>query len=204
GAAGLLAWLLREPLRAAAAWAFLVALTWVNAGVADWWGGAAFGARRFDALLPLLGLGLAATFAALTRLAARHPRALPAVLVTTVVGWNLLLARQYGSGAWDYSSPIAFEQMGHAAVSQVDRALGSPFSLPGSLWEWALHGRAVSEYESLFVQRPYARWAVRMGLDERLFLEDGWSAPESRDGVPSRSLTGESAGLVIPLHGARD
>jgi hypothetical protein len=183
---------------------FAVALVRLNAGVADWWGGAAFGARRFDALLPLMGIGLAATLAALTAFAARHPRSLATLLVGTGVGWNLLLARQYQSGAWDYSGPIAFEQMGHAAVSQVDRALGSPFSLPASLWEWLRSGRAPSEYESQFTQRPYARWTMRMGFDERLFLEDGWSAAQNEDGVPARRLLEDSAGFVVPLHGARN
>jgi hypothetical protein len=90
--------------------------------------------------------------------------------------------------------------MGHAAVSQIDRALGSPFSLPGALVERAASGRALADYESLFMQRPFSRWTIRMGLDDRLFLEDGWSAPARRGEASYRSLLGASAGLAVALH----
>lgn len=194
----------RAPWRGLAALACGLALVRLNAGVADWWGGAAFGARRFDALLPLLGLGLGATLVALARFSARHPRLLAGGCVGLLVGWNLLLARSYESGAWDYAGPVAFEQMGQAALGQVDRALGAPFSLPGALFEWARSGRVPADYEALYMQRPYSRWSVRMGLDERLFLEDGWSPLARLDGQPARQIAGEGAGLVLPLHRARE
>jgi hypothetical protein len=200
GAFGLVAWLRREPLRALAAWAFLIALTWLNAGVADWWGGAAFGARRFDAALPLLGLGLALALALGAEAVRRRPMLVPSGVLVGFILWNQLLARQYLSGAWDYSEPVAFEDMGRGAVSLVDRALGSPFSLPASLLEWLRSGRPPSEYESLYLERRYSRWSVRMGLDDRIFLEDGWSEPKQAFGASCRVLVGEGAGLVVPLH----
>jgi hypothetical protein len=203
GALGLVAWARREPLRSAAAWAFLLALTWLNAGVADWWGGAAFGARRFDAALPLLGLGLALALSLMAQGARRRPMAVASVVLAAFVLWNLLLARQYRSGVWDYSEPVAFEDMGRGAVSLVDRAIGSPFSLPASLLEWLRSGRSPSDYESLFMERRHSRWSVRMGLDDRIFLDDGWSEPREALGASCRVLLGESAGFVVPLHRAR-
>jgi hypothetical protein len=203
GALGLVAFVRREPWRAAAAWAFLVALTWLNAGVADWWGGAAFGARRFDAALPLLGLGMALALRRLADAVRRRPMAVAGALIGTFMLWNLLLARQYLSGAWDYSGPVPFEDMGRGAVSMVDRAIGPPFSLPGSLLEWLRSGRHPSDYESLFMERRHSRWSIRMGLDDRIFLEDGWSEPKQVLGAPCRALLGEGAGVVVPLHRAR-
>jgi hypothetical protein len=203
GAIGLLAWARREPLRAVAAGVFLLALTWLNAGVADWWGGAAFGARRFDAALPLMGLGLALALTAVAEASHRRPMLVASALLLGFVLWNQLLARQYLSGAWDYSEPVAFEDMGRGAVSLVDRAVGSPFSLPASLLEWLRSGRPPSDYESLYIERRYSRWSVRMGLDDRIFLEDGWSDPKQVIGTPCRILVGESAGLVVPLHRPR-
>lgn len=200
GLAGLLLDLRRRPAFAAGSLLLLVALARVNAGTADWWGGAAFGGRRFDAALPGLGIGLALAVAGLARVLARRPLAGVALFVAAGVGWNLLLARQYRSGAWDYSGPVAFEEMGHAAVSQIDRALGSPFALPGALVERVTSGRALADYESLFMQRPFSRWTIRMGLDDRLFLEDGWSAPARQADVGYRSLLGASAGLAVALH----
>jgi hypothetical protein len=199
-AAGLVGFVLAQPLRGLAALVFLGALVRVNAGVADWWGGAAFGGRRFDAALPLLGVGLTLAISALAGFARRHPLALPASLLAGIVGWNLLLAAQWRSGAWDYSEPVTFEEMGRGAVSLVDRTIGSPFSLPASLLAWLRGGPAPADYESLYMRRPHARWSVRMGLDDRIFLEDGWSEPRERDSVSFRSMDRESAGLVVPLH----
>jgi hypothetical protein len=205
GALGLFAWLWRGggPWRVVASVAFGLALTRANAGVADWWGGSAFGARRFDALLPLLGIGLALAIASLAQAARSRPLLPAAVLVVALIAWNLLVAQQYRSGAWDYAGPVAFEEMGRGAVSLVDRAVGSPFALPASLWTWLRGGPAPADYESLFMERRYARWAIRMGEDDRMFLEDGWSAPREDAGVSFRQIARGGAGLVVPLHEAR-
>lgn len=201
GGAGLLTWARRAPLRLLGAGAFFLALARVNAGVADWWGGAAFGGRRFDGLLPLFGLGLAFAVAWLAGLAARRPVAIAGAVVAAFVLWNTLLASHYASGAWDYASPVSFEEMGRAAAAGVDRRVGSPFSLPASFLEWWRTGRSPALWESLFMQRRHARWGVRMGLDERMFLEDGWSAPRDEAGATARRIVGGSAGLVVPVHG---
>ncbi|HEV8254962.1 MAG TPA: hypothetical protein VGQ78_09410 [Vicinamibacteria bacterium] len=203
GLGGLILFVVREPRHGLAAAAFLIALARVNAGVADWWGGSAFGGRRFDAALPLFGLGLALALRALARAARERPLAPVAALVALFVLWNLLLARQYRSGTWDYAGPVSFEEMGHGAVSQLDRFLGSPAALPASVLEWMRTGRRPADYESIFSERPYARWAVRMGLDDRMFLEDGWSAPSTLEGAPCRLIDGASAAVVVPLHGPR-
>jgi hypothetical protein len=205
GALGLVAWLWRGggPWRVIASVAFGLALTRANAGVADWWGGSAFGARRFDALLPLLGIGLALAIAGLARVARSRPLLPAAALVGALVAWNLLVAQQYRSGAWDYAGPVAFEDMGRGAVSAIDRSVGSPFSLPASLWEWLRGGPSPAGYESLYMERRHARWSIRMGLDDRIFLEDGWSEPRETEGATCRFIARGGAGFVVPLHEAR-
>jgi hypothetical protein len=133
----------------------------------------------------------------------RRPLLPGAALVALFVVWNLLLARQYRGGGWDYAGPVPFEDMGRGAVSLVDRALGSPFALPASLWEWLGGGPRPADYESLYMERRYARWSIRMGVDDRIFLEDGWSEPRELDGVACRLIARGAAGLVVPLHEAR-
>ena len=65
--AGLVPLLRRNPVIGWAAIGF-VGVTWyVNAAVADWWGGEAFGARRFISCYPVFVIGLAALFAGLRR-----------------------------------------------------------------------------------------------------------------------------------------
>jgi len=200
GAVGLLIWLRREPWRALAALVLFLGVTRVNAGVADWWGGSAFGGRRFDAALPLFGLGAALALSSAAVLVRRHPWVPAFAVVGAFTLWNLLLAGQYRSGAWDYAGPVAFEDMGHGAVSRLERTMGSPFSLPGSLWAWLRTGRPPTDYESLYMRRPHSRFLLWLGQDDRMFLEDGWSEPRLLAGASCRLLTQASAGLVVPLH----
>jgi hypothetical protein len=57
----------RSPVVGTAAIAFLLVSWYVNASVADWWAGEAFGARRFVSCFPVFVLGLAAIFDRLRR-----------------------------------------------------------------------------------------------------------------------------------------
>ena len=87
--AGLVPLTRRYPAIGTAAIGF-VAVTWyVNAAVADWWGGEAFGARRFISCYPIFALGLAALFAEL-----RRPIAVKAFAIGFTAS-TLLLLLQY-------------------------------------------------------------------------------------------------------------
>lgn len=66
--------------------------TYVNSIVSDWWGGEAFGARRFISLMPFFALGLAALIDGLPRRVSQT-----AILVALIVFalWNNLFILQY-------------------------------------------------------------------------------------------------------------
>jgi hypothetical protein len=88
--AGLVPLVRRAPLAGAAAVLFFVVSWYVNACVADWWAGEAFGARRFVSCFPVFVLGLAAL---LRRTGARTNAA--AALTTAFTAYSLLLLIQY-------------------------------------------------------------------------------------------------------------
>ncbi|MDQ1396839.1 MAG: hypothetical protein QOG64_2098, partial [Acidimicrobiaceae bacterium] len=71
--------------------AALAVMVLVNAGVLDWWAGAAFGGRRFDGLWPGLAIGLAIIFA-------KMPRVLAIALTAAAAGWNWLLLCAFTGG----------------------------------------------------------------------------------------------------------
>jgi hypothetical protein len=79
----------RRPLAVACGVIFVLSC-YVNASVADWWAGEAFGARRFVSCVPIFVIGAAALFA---RWRAQPGRLTLAVAM--VVGLNLLLLLQY-------------------------------------------------------------------------------------------------------------
>jgi hypothetical protein len=73
--------------------AVVVLLSWyVNASVADWWAGEAFGARRFLSLFPLFVLGLATWVHGASTAAARTRRV---AVLSVLAAANLLLLLQY-------------------------------------------------------------------------------------------------------------
>ena len=92
--AGLVAFARRHP-RDAWPLAFVVLAAWyVNAAVADWWAGEAFGARRFLSLFPLFVLGLA-TWIRPAGAEDDPPRwRLGAIAALVAVTWLLLLQYQ--------------------------------------------------------------------------------------------------------------
>ncbi len=65
----------------------LLAAWYVNAAVADWWGGEAFGARRFLSLFPLFVLGTATWIGS----PAVRPKRLAALAALLLLTWLLLL-----------------------------------------------------------------------------------------------------------------
>lgn len=76
----------------ASAIAIFIAETYVNSIVNDWWGGEAFGARRFISLMPFFALGLAALVDALQ---ARVSKTVIVAALGALMVWNLLFIFQY-------------------------------------------------------------------------------------------------------------
>jgi hypothetical protein len=93
GVAGLLALLRAQPRLAAVALAALLSQVLANGLVADWWGGAAFGARRFSGAAVFLALGVG--WLATLLWPARRRLALGAIALLIVL--NGLLMVQYSA-----------------------------------------------------------------------------------------------------------
>ncbi|MGB8644271.1 MAG: glycosyltransferase family 39 protein [Anaerolineae bacterium] len=92
GVLGLIPLYRRYKLLCAAVIVIFALETYLNSIVYDWWGGEAFGARRFIGLLPFLALGLAALVDVVRAHASRW--AVLALLAAFVV-WNNLFILQY-------------------------------------------------------------------------------------------------------------
>jgi hypothetical protein len=127
GVAGLVMLRRRDPRLLWVLGGFFVASTYVNASVADWWAGEAFGARRFMSCFPVFAVGLAA-------LAALEGWRFRVVVVVTALlaASNALLLLHY-----------ELFMMGHASVASYPdnwRTLWvERFTLPFRLLARALH-----------------------------------------------------------------
>ena len=186
--------------------AVFLASVWVNASVQDWWGGTAYGARRFDGTLPLLVLGLAAAIDAAAAWVARRPMVPVAVLVGSLVLWNLTAMGAAMAGAFGGSMPQSFAALAAEQARLLHRWFGYPFSYPANLLFAAREGVAPSRYDDLAFpmledpSRPYGR--IDLGERDESYVGDGWYGAESaRDGRSFR-WTAARGELLLPLHHA--
>jgi hypothetical protein len=211
---GFLPWLRRDVWTAAAALVAIAATLRTNASLVDWWGGSAFGGRRFDVVLPLFGIALAYVCAASRAWIERLPLAGAAFLLALLTGWNVFFAEAYFRGRLPMADAVPFSAAAHATIDGVDARFGNPFSLPAAIFRRWRDGTPLASFENRHLDRLYSTLVIRMDVDDRLFLEDGWSAPYAVSGTATergdsaagtyRRLRGVGASVILPLHAPRD
>lgn len=102
---------LKNRVLGASAVVIFLASSYVNSIVNDWWGGEAFGARRFIGLMPFFALGLAALVEVLR---ARVSQLAILVILGAFILWNNLFILQYNlwlHGIGHISSEPTFQEM---------------------------------------------------------------------------------------------
>jgi hypothetical protein len=164
---------------------------YVNAAVGMWWGGHAFGARRFASCALLFVLGLAA----LMEWARRRPLlTVSAALLLLVLG-NASIMLDVAQGEMPTSEGVTWEQM----MSGAYRRVGNPFSFP-AYWLFARrYGLDPWQLDQLG-RRMYNNLAIDVGGDnDARFLGSGWGSPEDDAGVSFRWATSTDAVVVAPL-----
>jgi hypothetical protein len=181
---------------ACGSFAVLLATTWINGGVAVWWGGAAFGARRFDLVIPLLAGGMAAAIAFAVRLVQHRPIIVPAAVLGILFLWNVGLMRFSRSGVFMGAAPL--EEVAQRQALLVRRIAEE--------WLERIGGpRARSLAYMIFVGRYFYVDIQFDGLvDVRAhdcpYLSGGWSESEQRRGWGSFRWAFEPRACVrIPL-----
>jgi len=190
-ALGIPLFLLRDFRFGALLTATFVVQIYVNAAVGMWWGGHAFGARRFASCALLFVLGLAA----LMQWAARRPLlTVSAALLLLVLG-NASIGLDIAQGELPTSEGVTWEQM----MSGAYRRVGNPFSFP-AYWLFARrYGLDPWQLDQLG-RRMYNNLAIDVGGDnDPRFLGSGWGSPEAEGGAAFRWAIAPDAIVVAPL-----
>jgi hypothetical protein len=202
-ALGLVVFAIRDRAFGRLALAVFALAVYVNASVEDWWGGAAYGARRFDGTVPLLVTGLAAAADGLCRVVAKRPLAAVTALLGALVLWNVTAMATAMSGRFGGSVPQSFTDLAVDQARTLSRWLGHPFSYPANLVYAAREGVAPFRYDDFAFPmlgdpgRPYGR--VDIGLRDEAYLGDGWyQADTLPDGTTAR-WSGATAEVLLPL-----
>jgi hypothetical protein len=182
-------------------------MVYFNACIQDWWGSAGFGGRRFDGIVPLAALGLAAFIDRGGAVVRRHATASLVAALTVLAVWNLGLIGASQEGALRIGEAVAFDRAWAEQGRVVHGWFGNPFTYPASLVYALRNGVSPGDYDLLSTNRfladplqPYGRLDV--GADgppgDDWLLGEGWHAPE-RDGAATFRWAASPASLRIPL-----
>jgi len=176
---------------------------YVNASVADWWGGSAYGGRRFDGTIPLLVLGLAAAIEGLQAWLARRPLTAVGALLALLVLWNVTAMAAAVEGTFGGSMPQPFADLAADQAKRLHRWFGHPLSYPASLGYALREGVAPFRYDALAFPmledptRPYGR--IDLGTRDEAYVTEGWYGPEALPDGTTLRWASASAELLIPL-----
>jgi hypothetical protein len=202
-AIGLAAFALARPAIGLPAIAVTLVMIYFNACIQDWWGSAGFGGRRFDGVIPIFCLGLAAFVDNAAMVVRRHATAAITAVLALVAIWNLALMGAAQAGAVRIGETLPFDRAWASQARIVHRWFGNPFTYPASLAFALRNGVSPGDYDLLSTNRfladplrPYG--SVDIGIEDDWLLGEGWHAPE-RDGAVTFRWAASPATMRIPL-----
>ncbi len=173
GIVGLVFALRRWTILAAAGLLALALTTYVNGCLEDWAGSDAFGARRFDVIVPFLAMGLAMVLDAMRA----RPLVAPALLMAIAVAWNVGLARLYKIGGFTDAVPV--EDAAQRQAGQLRRGLESiAEGLGGERGRSLAYKALVGRY---FYWNLNLSGTIDLAHSDALLVGD-WSRPQNRVG----------------------
>jgi len=192
----------RNPRGFGILWAPVLIMTYVNACSGDWWSGGAFSNRRFDSLLPVFALGLAAFLKAAATFVRRYPSSVMAALVLGGATWNLTWVRAIQTDEAKAGARLSFAARTMASAQALSHDVGFPTTWPAS-WIFAaryhtspaVFDLAAGKY--LFYKQNNLNGLAEIGEegDERLII-DGLSAPRQEGPILYRAFNSEARMIV--------
>ena len=178
-----------------------LAMVYVNAAVADWWGSDSFGQRRFAGLYPFFAWGLSAALASVR--SARWRRAFVVVVVVCVL-FNLGLAHGFRTGVVRRDWWVSVGDAVRCQVVAVQDA--TRWSLRRTAEGWpALAGLLYGVVDGHFMLDARGLVpTVNIGSDDRRYLGAGWGVSEHRPAGDFRWIIGTTGEVWLPLRHLRD
>lgn len=163
---------------------------YVNGANSTWFGGSAFGGRRFDGCLLLFVLG----FAALTDEIRKRPLLVLTPLVLAAALVNQFLIHDVTSGPLEMGQGVTFAEMFASVYSRV----GNPFAFPASVRFARRFDTSPAQYDRASKQW-FTNVHVDVGDNDATFLGGGWGDPEHERDTSFRWAVGPRAFVVAPI-----
>lgn len=181
----------------------VLAMIWFNASIQDWWGSDGYGGRRFDGVLPIVVLGVAAALDGMRRWTLARPQWVAAAAACACVAWNLTLMAAAQRGTVRLGEAIPFGRVSGEQARIWHEWIGHPFSYPANLWFAVRNRVSPAAYDrlgpALFLGdplRPTGR--IDIGNDDGLLIGEGWFPPE-REGDTTFRWASRDAHILLPL-----
>lgn len=194
----------RNPRRFGILWAPVLIMTYVNVCSGDWWSGGAYSNRRFDSLLPVLALGLAAFLEAARAFVRRRPTVVVAALVLGGALWNLAFVRAIQREEAKPGDSLSFANRSLAASRALSHDIGFPTTWPAS-WIFAARYDAspgafdLAAGKYLFYRQNNLGGVADLGEEgDRGLILEGFSEAR-RDGSISYRVVDSDARLIVSL-----
>lgn len=164
-----------------------------------------FAGGRFDAILPLLSLGLATLLGALQSAAARRPGGVLLVGGLLLGVWNILFMEQYRVGRIPRDETVSFARITENNADILARAVGAPLAWPAN-WLFAWRYRLPAARYDLMVGKSLLAGQASLGGvidlgDDRAdpdLLADGWGSRMPCEDAVCRDVR-ERARVLVPL-----
>jgi len=180
-------------------------MSYVNACSGDWWAGGSFSNRRFDSLLPLLALGIAACAQWLRQTVARRPGIVVVAGAFALTAWNFAFMDQYARNRIPRDDTVSFARVTENSADFVSEWVGTPMAWPANWIFAARHDLPVQKYDLMVGQYLFYRQNNLGGVidigDNRVdpgLLGEGWARRQACDDGVCRAIEGR-ARLFVPL-----
>ena len=166
----------------------------LNGSVRDWNASAAFGARRFDVVLPLLGFGFAVLLSRIRPILSTKPMMLPALLLSTAAVWNISII-DVSRGTSGVALPL--DEVARLQVGQARRFADRTVGVLGPRARDAVY----RVFVGLFAYENYRPGGeFDLATLEARFLGAGWSETQAwNDGTLFRYLMFPKACITVPI-----
>jgi len=200
--------LLRREARTAGILLLAVGLmSYTNACSEDWWAGGSYSNRRFDSVLPMLALGLAASLEALVAAVRRRPSWVALAVGVGLGGWNFLFMEQYRRNAIPRDDTVSFARVAQNNADLLGEIAGTPVAWPAN-WLFARrHRMAADRYDLavgkyLFLRQNNLGGVIDLGDDrsDPALLAEGWTGRTSCEKAICRGVESQ-ARVLAPLGG---
>jgi hypothetical protein len=171
---------------------------YINGTVYQWWGGWAFGGRRFDNSIVFFVLG----FAAFVEFLKRRPSLLVGVAAIALVLWNVGLMTQSRQARIPEDKNVSFEEVTIDNARMVYRRLGYPGAWPLN-WLFAqTYDVGPSKFDKLYGHVGFGNLRLPFDPHSNDFVGNGWGpAEKDASGRWFRWSLGRESSLLLPLRG---